>query len=98
MRCMPPCWSTIGLTADPARVGDSNRKGTVENAVKYTQDTALKGRRFDSIEAQNDWLMHWEERWAAPRIHGRAKRQVDEMFKEEKPYLEPLPLVAVSVF
>jgi 5S rRNA maturation endonuclease (ribonuclease M5) len=86
------------VVADPARVADPNRKGTVENAVKHTQDTALKGRRFDSIEAQNDWLMHWEERWAAPRIHGRAKRQVAEMFTEEKPYLEPLPLAPFRYF
>lgn len=87
-----------GVTADPARVGDSDRKGTVENAVKYTQDTALKGRKFDSIEAQNDWLRHWEERWAAPRIHGRAKRQVEKMYQEEKPYLGPLPLAAFRYF
>jgi transposase/5S rRNA maturation endonuclease (ribonuclease M5) len=87
-----------GVTADPARVNDSNRKGTVENAVKHTQDTALKGRKFDSIEAQNQWLMHWEERWAAPRIHGRAKRQVEEMFKEEKPYLAPLPAAPFRYF
>jgi transposase/5S rRNA maturation endonuclease (ribonuclease M5) len=86
------------VTADPARVGDSNRKGTVENAVKYTQDTALKGRRFDSIEAQNDWLMHWEERWAAQRIHGRHKRQVSQMFEEEKPHLEPLALEPFRYF
>jgi len=86
------------VTADPARVGDSNRKGTVENAVKYTQDTALKGRRFDSIEAQNDWLMHWEERWAAQRIHGRSKRQVARMFLEEKSYLDPLPLMGFRYF
>lgn len=92
------CLRHYGVTADPARVGDSNRKGTVENAVKYTQDTALKGRRFESIEAQNDWLMHWEGRWAAQRIHGRAKRQVAEMFREEKPYLEPLPLVPFRYF
>jgi len=86
------------VVADPARVADPNRKGTVENAVKHTQTTALKGRQFDSIEAQNDWLMHWEERWAAPRIHGRAKRQVAEMFREEKPYLEPLPLTPFRYF
>ncbi len=87
-----------GVIADPARVADPNRKGTVENAVKHTQNTALKGRRFDSIEAQNDWLMHWEERWAAQRIHGRIKRQVAEMFREEKPYLEPLPLAPFRYF
>ena len=86
------------VTADPARVGDSNRKGTVENTVKHTQDTALKGRRFDSLQAQNDWLMHWEQRWAAQRIHGRSKRQVAEMFREEKPYPEPLPLVPFRYF
>ncbi len=97
-----PLYATVlehyGVIADPARVADPNRKGTVENAVKHTQTTALKGRRFDSIEAQNDWLMHWEERWAAPRIHGRAKRQVAEMFREEKSYLEPLPLVPFRYF
>jgi len=65
--------SHYGVAADPARVNDPNRKGTVENGVKYTQNTALKGRRFDHIEAQNDWLRHWEERWAAQRIHGRAQ-------------------------
>ncbi len=81
-----------GVVADPARISDSDRKGTVENAVKYAQDTALKGRKFDSIETQNEWLMHWEERWASRRIHGRAKRQVEEMFQEEKPYLQQLPL------
>jgi 5S rRNA maturation endonuclease (ribonuclease M5) len=86
------------VTADPARVGDSNRKGTVENAVKHTQNTALKGRRFDSIQTQNDWLMHWEQRWAAQRIHGRSKRQVAQMFREEKPYLEPLALVPFRYF
>jgi transposase/5S rRNA maturation endonuclease (ribonuclease M5) len=90
--------SHYGVIADTARVRDPNRKGTVENAVKYTRDTALKGRRFESIEAQNEWLMHWEERWAACRIHGRAKRQVEEMYQEEKPYLMPLPLTPFSYF
>jgi transposase/5S rRNA maturation endonuclease (ribonuclease M5) len=87
-----------GVAADPARVRDPDRKGTVENSVKYTQDTGLKGRKFDSLEAQNDWLMHWEERWAAPRIHGRAKRQVEEMFQEERPYLGQLPLTSFRYF
>ena len=80
-----------GVVADPCRVGDPNRKGTVENGIQHTQGTALKGRRFDAIEEQNEWLAHWEERWAAPRIHGRKKRQVLEMFREEQPHLQPLP-------
>ena len=84
--------------ADPCRVGDPNRKGTVENAIQHTQGTALKGRRFESIEAQNEWLAHWEERWAAPRIHGRKKRQVAELFREEQPHLQPLPATGFAFF
>ena len=80
-----------GAVADAARVADPNRKGTVESAIQHTQSTALKGRKFESIEEQNAWLAHWEERWAAPRIHGRKKRQVLAMFAEEKPALKPLP-------
>jgi transposase len=86
------------VVADPARVGDPDRKGTVENAIQYTQDTALKGRKFESIEAQDEWLMHWEDRWASLRIHGRVKRQVEELFQEEKPYLQPLPLESFRYF
>ena len=84
--------------ADACRIEDPDRKGTVENAIKHTQTTALKGRRFESIEAQNAWLAHWEERWAAPRIHGRKKRQVLAMFEEERPYLKPLPAERCRLF
>jgi hypothetical protein len=87
-----------GAIADPCRVGDPNRKGTVENAIGHTQSTALKGRRFESIEDQNAWLAHWEERWAALRIHGRKKRQVLEMFREEQPHLRPLPAEGMRYF
>lgn len=87
-----------GVVADPARVRDPNRKGTVENAIQHTQATALKGRRFDSLEAQNTYLLHWEEKWAAQRIHGRAKRQVEEMFQEERAHLKALPLEGMRYF
>ena len=87
-----------GAVADPARVRDPNRKGTVENAIQHTQATALKGRRFESLEAQNAYLLHWEEKWAALRIHGRAKRQVEEMFQEERAHLKALPLEGMRYF
>ncbi len=87
-----------GVTADPARVRDPNRKGTVESAIQHTQSTALKGKRFASIEEQNAYLMHWEEKWAASRIHGRAKRQVEEMYQAERPHLRPLPLTSFQYF
>jgi len=87
-----------GVVADPCRVGDPNRKGTVENAIQHTQGTALRGRRFETLEAQNAWLAHWEARWAATRIHGRTKRQVLEMFREEAPHLRPLPATRFRLF
>ncbi|MEO6624247.1 MAG: IS21 family transposase [Burkholderiaceae bacterium] len=87
-----------GVMADPARVQDPNRKGTVENAIGHTQATALKGRRFESIAEQNEFLEHWETKWAAARIHGSARRQVEAMFQEERPHLLPLPLIGMQYF
>jgi transposase len=87
-----------GVVADPARVRDPDRKGTVENAIGHTQATALKGRRFETIEEQNAFLLHWETKWAALRIHGSERRQVQAMFEEEKPHLQPLPLLGVQYF
>jgi transposase len=87
-----------GAIADVCRVRDPNRKGTVESAIQHTQSTALKGRKYESIEEQNLWLAHWEERWAAPRIHGRKKRQVLAMYLEEKPLLRPLPVESFRLF
>ena len=86
------------VMADPARVRDPNRKGTVECAIQHTQDTALKGRTFESIEAQNDWLMYWEKNWASQRTHGRTKRKVEEMFQKERPHLFPLPIEKFKFF
>ena len=87
-----------GVVADPARIRDPNRKGAVESEIQHTQATALKGRRFESLAAQNDYLAHWEENWAAKRIHGRAKRQVEEMFQEERAHLKALPLAGFHYF
>jgi hypothetical protein len=86
------------VVADPARVRDPNRKGTVEHAIGHTQTTALKGRRFETIEAQNEFLAHWEKSWAAQRIHGTERRQVQAMFEEERAHLKALPLLGMQYF
>jgi transposase len=86
-----------GVVADPCRVRDPDRKGTVENGIQYTQNNQ-KGLKFQSIEAQNTRLIYWEETWASKRIHGRKKRQVMEMYLEEKPYLKSLPVDAFQMF
>jgi transposase len=80
-----------GATAVPCRVATPRHKGKSESDIKYAQN-ALKGRKFETLEAQQDFLRHWDERWASTRIHGTTKRQVQEVFeREEKPALLPLP-------
>ncbi|MBH9282525.1 IS21 family transposase [Pseudomonas aeruginosa] len=86
------------VVADPARVRDPNRKGTVESAIGHTQATALKGKRFETIEAQNEHLERWETRWAAQRIHGTERRQVQAMFEDERAHLQRLPLTGMQYF
>ena len=86
------------VVADPARVRDPDRKGTVEHAIGHTQATALKGKRFETIEEQNEHLERWETRWAAQRIHGTERRQVQAMFEEERAHLHPLPLTGMQYF
>jgi transposase len=81
-----------GAIALPCRVGDPDRKGKVESGVGHAQKTPLKGQRFESLEEAQQYLDHWEQRWADTRIHGTTKRQVAAMFAEEKPALLPLPL------
>ena len=81
-----------GACALPCRVATPRHKGKVESDIKYTQN-ALKGRKFESLKAQQAFLDHWNERWADTRIHGTIKRQVKEVFEnEERPALKPLPL------
>jgi transposase len=81
-----------GAVALPCRIQDPDRKGKVESGVGHAKRTALKGQRFESLEAAQLYLDQWEERWADTRIHGTTKRQVAAMFAEEKPALTPLPL------
>ena len=79
-----------GVVALPCRVGDPDRKGKVESAIGHTQ-AALKGLRFETLEAAQAYLDRWDARWADTRIHGTTKRQVAAMFAEERPTLRPLP-------
>jgi hypothetical protein len=81
-----------GAVAMPCRIQDPDRKGKVESGVGHAQKTPLKGQRFESLEAAQAHLDHWEERGADQRIHGSTKRQAAAMFAEEKPTLLPLPL------
>ena len=87
-----------GTCIMPTKVATPRHKGKVENSVNYVQDNALKGRKFRSLQEQNEFLQYWEENIADKRIHGTTKRQVNQMFVEEKPFLKPLPETLYEVF
>src|SRR6266702_3544939 len=84
--------SHYGSVALACRVRDPDRKGKVESGVGHAQKTPLQGKRFETLQEAQAYLDHWEERWAATRIHCTTKRQVAAMFAEEKPVLLPLPI------
>ena len=80
-----------GFIPIPCKVRTPQHKGKVESNIKYIQNNALKGKRFNSLEEQNQYLRQWNKTWASTRIHGTTKRQVNLMFLEEQPVLRPLP-------
>ena len=87
-----------GFAILPIHPGSANENGKVERNIGYTDSSALKGRRFESLQEQNDYLRHWNERIARQRIHGTTKRQVWPHFLEERKSLRPLPDSPFSFF
>jgi transposase len=73
-------------------------KGKVERAVGYAFNSALKGRKFSSLVAQNKHLRWWEEAVADTRIHGTTQKQVRATFEVEKPFLQALPAMLFPCF
>ena len=64
----------------------------MERGVGYVKSNALRGRTFDSLQAQNDHLQRWEKNVADTRIHGTTKRHVGTLFETvERAALGPLP-------
>jgi len=89
-------YGTVILPTKPAM---PRHKGKVEAGVKYAQNNAVKGRRFESLGAQNLFLTEWERNVADTRIHGTTRRQVGKLFVEiEKPKLSPLPAMIFPAF
>lgn len=87
-----------GTAPLPCKVRTPEHKGKVESNIDYVQNNALKGKKFNSIEEQNQYLRNWNKTWASTRIHGTTKRQVNVMFAEEKPHLQPLPETSFAFF
>jgi len=89
-------WSFTPLPTQPRR---PEQNGKQERSGGYVKDNALKGRRFDSLDAQNAFLRHWNRTIARLRIHGTTRRQVWTHFVEvEQRALHPLAGEAFPVF
>jgi len=88
-----------GFVPLPCLPRKPEHKGKTESGVGYTKDNALKGLKFDSLEAENAHLRNWNKNVARIRIHGTTKRQVWAVFSnEEKPALKPLPATPFAYF
>jgi transposase len=81
-----------GTALLPTRPYTPRHKGKVERGVDYVQENALRGRKFDTLEEQNRFLLNWEAPVADTRLHGTTRRQVGKHFEEsERAALQPLP-------
>ena len=88
-----------GFTPLPTQPRRPQENGKQERSGGYVKDNALKGRRFDSLDAQNAWLRQWNRTIARLRIHGTTRRQVWTHFVEtEQRALQPLAAEAFPLF
>jgi len=87
-----------GTVVLPTRPRSPEHKGKVESSVKYVKNNALKGRIFDSVADENQFLLRWEDHIADRRIHGTTRQQVAKLFELERPALHPLPAMLFPCF
>lgn len=88
-----------GFTPLPTRPRNPKENGKQERSGGYVKDNALKGRRFESLEEQNEHLRHWNRTVARLRIHGTTRRQVWAHFQEsEQGALLPLAQGSFPLF
>ena len=87
-----------GVAILPCLPRTPEHKGKVENSVGYVKGNALAGRTFEGLNSENEFLAHWEKTVADVRIHGTTRRQVAQLFEEEKKHLLPLPATLFPLF
>jgi transposase len=89
-------WGFVPL---PSRPRHPQENGIEERSGGYVKSNGLKGRRFDSLEALNAHLQHWNRTVAQLRIHGTTRQQVIAHFLAvERPALRRLPAERFGLF
>jgi transposase len=88
-----------GTVILPTKPATPRHKGRVERGVDFVQENALKGRCFESLAAENLFLLDWERNVADTRIHGTTRQQVGKHFlAAEQAALRPLPASLFASF
>jgi transposase len=87
------------FAALPTRPENPEENGKQERSGGYVKGNALKGRRFNSLDEQNQYLRHWNRTIARLRIHGTTRKQVFTHFEEtDKKALQPLVAEPFAIF
>jgi transposase len=81
-----------GFKIVPCNVGKGNEKGIVENAVGYVKKNLLNGLAITDFKIMKPLVQHWLYTVANVRKHGETGKRPIDMFTEEKPSLQPLPV------
>jgi transposase len=87
----------FGFKIAACGVGKGNEKGRVENAVGYVKKNFLGGLDIPQFRCVNPAARQWLDTVANVRVHGATKRKPLNMFKTEKPVMEPLPQMPYDV-
>ena len=86
-----------GDPAHPAVHAASQGEDRIGGEVRQAERP--EGRRFESLEEENEFLLRWETTIADTRIHGTTKQQVGKLFESvERAALSPLPLERFPFF
>ncbi len=88
-----------GFTPLPPRPRNPKENGKQERSGGYVKSNALKGRRFESLQEQNEHLRRWNRTIARLRIHGTTRKQVWTHFlATDRPALQPLAETGFALF
>jgi transposase len=68
-------------------------KGKVERPFRYIREDFFLGTSFRNLDDLNLQFRHWLDTVANVRVHATTQRVVNEAFADERPMLQPLPLV-----
>ncbi len=75
-----------GVEPKLCRFYRAQTKGKVESGVKYVKRNALAGKRFDTLEQMNEYLLDWCVKVADQRIHGTThERPAERFLRAEQP-------------